>query len=159
MTSTTTSGAKSAKSFIQRPGSTDLDAPALLMPLMRFISPTDPRWLATLKAIEEELTVDTLVYRYKTESGAGWAAATEGAFTACSFWFIECSRAPENWIRRDSCLRRCWAMPTTSGLYSEELGRSGQHLGIIPQAFTHLALISAATYLDRALSGDLPPWR
>ena len=69
---------------------------ALLMPLMRFISPTDPRWLSTLQAIEDELTVDTPVYRYKTESGVDGLQQGEGAFTACSFWFIEClARAGE----------------------------------------------------------------
>jgi GH15 family glucan-1,4-alpha-glucosidase len=147
------------KSYVQRQGSTDLDAAVLLMPLMRFISPTDPRWLATLKAIEEELTVDTLVYRYKTESGLDGLAGTEGAFTACSFWFIECVARSGQLDKARLLFEKMLGYANHVGLYSEELGRSGQHLGNYPQALTHLALISAATYLDRALSGDLPTWR
>jgi GH15 family glucan-1,4-alpha-glucosidase len=147
------------KSFVQRLGSNDLDSAVLLMPLVRFISPTDPRWLSTLKAIEEELTVDTLVYRYKTESGLDGLAGTEGAFTACSFWFIECLARSGELDKARLLFEKMLGYANHVGLYSEELGRSGQHLGNYPQALTHLALISAATYLDRALSGALPTWR
>jgi GH15 family glucan-1,4-alpha-glucosidase len=147
------------KAFIQRQGSDDLDAAALLMPLMRFISPTDPRWLSTLKAIEDNLTVDTLVYRYKTQSGVDGLSGGEGAFTACSFWFIECLARAGKLEKARLLFEKMLGYANHVGLYSEELGRSGQHLGNYPQAFTHLALISAATYLDRALSGDLPTWR
>jgi GH15 family glucan-1,4-alpha-glucosidase len=147
------------QSYVQRQGSTDLDAAVLLMPLLRFISPTDPRWLATLKAIEEELTVDTLVYRYKTETGLDGLSGTEGAFTACSFWFIECVARSGQLDKARLLFEKMLGYANHVGLYSEELGRSGQHLGNYPQALTHLALISAATYLDRALSGDLPTWR
>ncbi|MFL6428985.1 MAG: glycoside hydrolase family 15 protein [Acidobacteriaceae bacterium] len=147
------------KSFVQRLGSTDLDSAVLLMPLMRFISPMDPRWLSTLKAIEEELTVDTLVYRYKTESGLDGMAGTEGSFTACSFWFIECLARSGELDKARLLFEKMLGYANHVGLYSEELGRSGQHLGNYPQALTHLALISAATYLDRALSGDLPTWK
>jgi GH15 family glucan-1,4-alpha-glucosidase len=147
------------KSFVQRYGSTDLDSAVLLMPLMRFISPTDPRWLSTLKAIEEELTVDTLVYRYKTETGLDGLAGAEGAFTACSFWFIECLARSGELDKARLLFEKMLGYANHVGLYAEELGRSGQHLGNYPQALTHLALISAATYLDRALSGDQPNWR
>ena len=147
------------QSFVQREGSTDLDAATLLMPLMRFISPTDPRWTSTLKAIGEELTVDTLVYRYKTESGVDGLAGAEGAFTACSFWYIECLARAGELERARLLFEKMLGYANHVGLYAEELGRSGQHLGNYPQALTHLALISAATYLDRALSGNLPNWR
>ncbi len=147
------------KSFVQRLGSNDLDSAVLLMPLMRFISPSDPRWVGTLKAIEEELTVDTLVYRYKPESGVDGLAGREGAFTACSFWFIECLARAGELDKARLLFEKMLGYANHLGLYSEELGRSGQHLGNFPQALTHLALISAATYLDRALSGDLPTWR
>jgi GH15 family glucan-1,4-alpha-glucosidase len=147
------------KAFVQRLGSTDLDSAVLLMPLMRFISPMDPRWLSTLKAIEEELTVDTLVYRYRTESGVDGLAGAEGAFTACSFWFIECLARSGELEKARLLFEKMLGYANHVGLYAEELGRSGQHLGNYPQALTHLALISAATYLDRALSGDLPTWR
>jgi GH15 family glucan-1,4-alpha-glucosidase len=147
------------QAFVQRLGSDDLDSAVLLMPLVRFISPTDPRWLSTLRAIEEELTVDTLVYRYKTESGLDGLTGTEGAFTACSFWFIECLARAGELHKARLLFEKMLGYANHVGLYSEELGRSGQHLGNYPQALTHLALISAATYLDRALSGELPTWR
>ena len=147
------------KAFVQREGSNDLDAAVLLMPLVRFISPTDPRWLSTLKAIEEELTVDTLVYRYRSESGLDGLTGTEGCFTACSFWFIECLARSGELEKARLLFEKMLGYANHLGLYSEELGKSGQHLGNYPQALTHLALISTATYLDRALSGDLPTWR
>jgi len=122
-------------------------------------SPTDPRWTSTLKAIGEELTVDTLVYRYKTESGVDGLAGAEGAFTACSFWYIECLARAGELEKARLLFEKMLGYANHVGLYAEELGRSGQHLGNYPQALTHLALISAATYLDRALSGNLPNWR
>jgi GH15 family glucan-1,4-alpha-glucosidase len=147
------------KAFVQHQDATVLDAAVLLMPLVRFISPTDPRWLSTLKAIEEELTVDTLVYRYKTEGGWDGLAGEEGAFTACSFWFIECLARSGQLEKARLLFEKMLGYANHLGLYAEELGKSGQHLGNYPQALTHLALISAATYLDRALSGELPTWR
>ena len=85
------------KSFVQAKGTKDLDAAALLMPLMRFISPVDPMWLSTMKAIEDHLVEDTLVRRYEVEcSQVDGLPGTEGSFTACSFWYVEClARAGE----------------------------------------------------------------
>ena len=147
------------KSFVQQKDATTLDAAVLLMPLVRFISPQDPRWLATLKAIEDDLAVDTLVYRYKTDGGWDGLAGEEGAFTACSFWFIECLARSGQLEKARLLFEKMLGYANHLGLYAEELGTSGQHLGNFPQALTHLALISAATYLDRALSGNLPAWR
>jgi GH15 family glucan-1,4-alpha-glucosidase len=150
---------ESRQSFVQHQGADVLDSAVLLMPMVRFISPRDPRWLATLKAIEEELAVDTLVYRYKTEGEWDGLTGTEGAFTACSFWFIESLARAGELEKARLLFEKMLGYANHLGLYSEELGRSGQHLGNYPQALTHLALISAATYLDRALSGNLPTWR
>jgi GH15 family glucan-1,4-alpha-glucosidase len=149
----------SRKSFVQSEGSDALDAAVLLMPLMRFISPRDPRWLGTLEAIEEHLTVDTMVYRYKSDADLEGLTGHEGAFTACSFWFIECLARSGQLDKARLLFEKMLGYANHVGLYSEELGQSGRHLGNFPQALTHLALISAATYLDRALSGKLPPWR
>ncbi len=147
------------QAFVQHQDAIVLDAAVLLMPLVRFISPTDPRWIATLRAIEEELTVDTLVYRYKTEGGWDGLAGEEGSFTTCSFWFIECLARSGELEKARLLFEKLLGYANHLGLYAEELGPSGRHLGNYPQALTHLALISAATYLDRALSGDLPVWR
>jgi GH15 family glucan-1,4-alpha-glucosidase len=150
----------SLKSFVQYQGSKNVDAAILLMPLMRFISPVDPRWLSTMKAIEERLTEDSLVYRYDTqEESIDGLPGREGSFTACSFWYIECLARSRQLEKARLLFDKMLGYANHLGLYSEELGSSGEHLGNFPQAFTHLALISAATYLDRALSGrELAPW-
>jgi len=124
------------------------------MPLMRFISPVDPRWLSTLDAIEKNLTEDALVYRYNNISAPiDGLAGLEGSFTACSFWFIECLARSHQTEKARLLFDKMLGYANHLGLYSEQLGSSGEHLGNFPQAFTHLALISAATFLDRELSG------
>jgi GH15 family glucan-1,4-alpha-glucosidase len=142
------------KSFVQAKGTKDLDAAALLMPLMRFISPVDPMWLSTMKAIEEHLVEDTLVRRYEVErSQVDGLPGSEGSFTACSFWYVECLARAGELEKAQLLFEKLLGYANHLGLYSEELGADGRHLGNFPQAFTHLALISAASYLDRALSG------
>ena len=129
------------------------------MPLLRFISPTDPRWLATLDAIEKNLTVDTLVYRYRDNGCVDGLAGDEGSFTACSFWFIEALARSHQIEKAQLLFEKMLGYANHLGLYSEEIGLGGEHLGNFPQALTHLALISAATYLDRRLSGKpAAPW-
>lgn len=148
------------KSFVQYKGSDSLDASVLLMPLMRFISPVDELWLSTLKAIENNLVEDTLVYRYdNTIDPIDGLRGVEGSFTACSFWYIECLARAHQKERARLLFDKLLGYANHLGLYSEELGSSGEHLGNFPQAFTHLALISAATLLDRELDGKRStPW-
>ncbi|MFQ5944809.1 MAG: glycoside hydrolase family 15 protein [Anaerolineae bacterium] len=141
------------QAFVQHRGTTALDAASLLMPLVRFISPTDPRWLSHLRAVEKDLVSDSLVYRYRTESGAAdGLAGAEGTFSMCSFWYVEClSRAGE--VQKARFLfEKMLGYANHLGLYGEELGPRAEHLGNFPQAFTHLALISAAYDIDRRLS-------
>jgi GH15 family glucan-1,4-alpha-glucosidase len=149
------------QSFVQAKGSEDLDASALLMPLVRFISPVDPMWLSTMRAIEHRLVEDTLVRRYEVErTHVDGLPGTEGSFTACSFWYVECLARAGQLEKAQLIFEKLLGYANHVGLYSEELGSSGQHLGNFPQAFTHLALISAATFLDRALSGTADTvWR
>ena len=143
------------QAFVQAKGTKDLDASALLMPMMRFISPVDPMWLSTMRAIEDRLIEDTLVRRYKVESThVDGLPGTDGSFTACSFWYVECLARAGELEKAQLLFEKLLGYANHLGLYSEELGRDGRHLGNFPQAFTHLALISAATYLDRALSGN-----
>ena len=148
-------------SFVQYKGAKAVDASVLLMPLMRFISPTDRRWLGTMDAIEKYLTEDSLVYRYNNvDAPVDGLRGGEGSFTACSFWFIECLARSHQVDKARLLFDKMLGYANHVGLYSEQLGSSGEHLGNFPQAFTHLALISAATYLDRALSGkDNTPWK
>jgi GH15 family glucan-1,4-alpha-glucosidase len=149
------------RSFVQSKGTKDLDASVLLMPLMRFISPVDPMWRSTMKAIEARLVEDTLVRRYEAErTHVDGISGGEGSFTACSFWYIECLARAGELEKAQLLFEKLLGYANHLGLYSEQIGRSGQHLGNFPQAFTHLALISAATYLDRVLSGkDDSVWR
>jgi GH15 family glucan-1,4-alpha-glucosidase len=147
--------------FTQYKGANTLDASVLLMPLMRFISPVDPRWLSTLDAIEQDLTEDALVYRYHSVGAPiDGLRGTEGSFTACSFWYIECLARSHQLEKARLRFDKMLGYANHLGLYAEQLGSSGEHLGNFPQAFTHLALISAATFLDRALSGTgTATWR
>jgi len=141
------------KSFVQSKGSKVLDSANLLMPLVKFLGPTDPRWLSTLQAIEEDLVEDSHVYRYRIGHGSpDGLQGEEGTFTMCSFWYVEClSRAGEVQKAR-FFFEKMLGYANHLGLFSEELGPSGEHLGNFPQAFTHLGLISAAHNLDRNLS-------
>ena len=136
------------QSFVQTKNGKTLDAACLLAPLVRFISPTDPRWLSTLRAIEEGLVDDSLVYRYRTEDGL---IGTEGTFCMCSFWLIECLARSGEVKRARFLLEKTLGYANHLGLFAEELSPSGEHLGNFPQAFTHLALISAAFELNRRL--------
>lgn len=146
--------------FVAYIGADFVDASALLMPLVRFISPVDPRWLATMKRIQTDLTEDALVYRYDNRAtGIDGLEGTEGTFTACSFWYVECLARSQQLDKARLLFEKMISYANHLGLYSEELGPSGEHLGNFPQALTHLALISAAHYLDRALSGNhRPEW-
>jgi GH15 family glucan-1,4-alpha-glucosidase len=139
--------------FVQSPGSRTLDASTLLMPLVRFISPTDPRWLSTLRAIEDGLVTDSLVYRYRTDDDLfDGLPPGEGTFSMCSFWYVECLSRAGDVLKARHFMEKMLGYANHVGLYGEELGPRVQHLGNFPQAFTHLALISAAYDLDRRLS-------
>jgi GH15 family glucan-1,4-alpha-glucosidase len=137
--------------FIQHYGSEVLDASLLLMPLVKFIAPTDPRWLSTLDAIGEELVSDSLVYRYNVEASPDGLKGDEGTFSICSFWYVEALARAGRLDEARLALEKMLTYANHLGLYSEEIGPTGEQLGNFPQAFTHLALISAAFNLDRHL--------
>jgi GH15 family glucan-1,4-alpha-glucosidase len=139
--------------FVQHPGAVTFDAAALLMPLVRFLSPTDPRWISTLRGIERELVSDSLVYRYRLgEAFSDGLTGEEGTFSMCSFWYVECLSRMGDLQKARFFFEKMLGYANHLGLYGEELGPRAQHLGNFPQAFTHLALISAAFDLDRRLS-------
>ncbi len=145
------------KAFVQYKGAEALDAACLLMPMVRFISPEDPRWLSTLDAVSRELVDDSLVYRYRVEHAASDGLdGDEGTFNMCSFWYVECLARSGQLDRARLLFEKMLGFANHLGLFSEELGPSGEHLGNTPQAFTHLGLISAAFALNRGLDGD---WR
>jgi GH15 family glucan-1,4-alpha-glucosidase len=139
--------------FVQHPGAATFDASALLMPLVRFVSPTDPRWISTLRGIERELVSDSLVYRYRLgDDFSDGLTGQEGTFSMCSFWYVECLSRMGDVQQARFFFEKMLGYANHLGLYGEELGPRAQHLGNFPQAFTHLALISAAYDLDRRLS-------
>jgi GH15 family glucan-1,4-alpha-glucosidase len=141
------------QAFVQYLGGTALDASSLLMPLVKFVGPTDPRWLSTLGAIERELVSDSLVRRYEIGRAADDGfLGREGTFNMCSFWYVECLSRAGELERARLYLDKMLGYANHVGLYSEELGPRGEHLGNFPQAFTHLGLISAAYNIDLRLS-------
>lgn len=138
--------------FRQSLNSNSVDAASLLMPLVKFISPTDPRWLSSLKVIEEDLVEDSLVHRYRLAHAApDGFSGTEGTFSMCTFWYSECLARGGDPLQARFIFDKMLGYANHVGLYSEQLGPEGQHLGNFPQAFTHLGLISAAYALDRTL--------
>jgi GH15 family glucan-1,4-alpha-glucosidase len=138
--------------FVQHYGSDVFDASILLMPLVLFIAPTDPRWLSTLDAIGDELVSDSLVYRYNVEASPDGLRGDEGTFSMCSFWYVEALTRAGRLDEARLAFEKMLTYANHLGLFSEEIGPTGEQLGNFPQAFTHLALISAAYNLDRALA-------
>jgi GH15 family glucan-1,4-alpha-glucosidase len=139
------------RAFVQHFDTDVLDASVLLMPLVKFISPTDPRWLATLDAISNELVSDSLVYRYNPEASPDGLEGDEGTFSICSFWYVEALARAGRLEEARLAFEKMLTYANHLGLYSEEIGPTGEQLGNFPQAFTHLALISAAVNLDHQL--------
>ncbi|HZR98938.1 MAG TPA: glycoside hydrolase family 15 protein [Chloroflexota bacterium] len=140
------------RAFVQYYGSNILDASNLLMPLVKFMGPTDPRFLATLDRTLEDLVSDSLVYRYDPAAcDDGLGGAREGTFSMCTFWLVECLTRAGRTEEARLIMEKMFTYANHLGLYAEEIGPSGEALGNFPQAFTHLALISAAVNLDRAL--------
>ena len=149
------------RSFTQFYGSEDLDASLLIMPLVFFMAPNDPRMLSTIDAILKSpsqggLVSDSLVYRYPPDPRIDGLAGEEGTFNMCSFWLVEAlTRAsqakPEKLDQAMLLFERMLGYANHLGLYAEQIGSQGEALGNFPQAFTHLALISAAFNLDRRL--------
>jgi GH15 family glucan-1,4-alpha-glucosidase len=139
--------------FVQHYDTEVLDAAVLLMPLMKFIAPTDPRWLSTLDAITRELVSDSLVYRYNPIASPDGLEGDEGTFSMCSFWWVEALARAGRLDEARLAFEKMLTYANHLGLYAEEIGPTGELLGNFPQAFTHLALISAAYNLDRELGG------
>ncbi len=137
--------------FVQHEGADVLDAGVLLMPMVKFVAPDDPRFLSTLRAIEERLVSDSLVFRYDVEMSADGIEGGEGTFSLCSFWYVEALTRAGRLDDARLALEKMFTYANHLGLYAEQIGLNGEQLGNFPQAFTHLSLISAALNLDRSL--------
>jgi len=141
------------RTFVQHFGTTALDAANLIMPLVFFISPTDPRMRGTLERTMAELVSDSLVHRYEIGTGAGdGLTGTEGTFNMCTFWLVEALTRAGYVAEARYIFDKMLTYANHLGLYAEEIGPNGEALGNFPQAFTHMSLISAAFNLDRHLN-------
>ncbi len=141
------------KSFVQFEGAKALDSSSLLMPLIKFVAPTDPRWQSTLAAIEKTLVEDSLVYRYRAEGSADdGLTGVEGTFSMCSFWYVECLTKSGDLKQARFIFEKALGYANHLGLYAEQLGPGGEHLGNFPQALSHIGLIRAALDLDQKLN-------
>jgi GH15 family glucan-1,4-alpha-glucosidase len=141
---------------VQSYGDNTLDASSLIMPLVFFLSPSDPRMLNTLDAINRPpkdggLVSNSLVYRYDVQKSADGLAGDEGTFSLCTFWLVEALTRAGRLEESRLIFEHMLGYANHLGLYAEEIGHHGEALGNFPQAFTHLTLISAAYNLDRAL--------
>ena len=139
--------------FVQDYDSDELDASSLLMPLVFFVSPTDPRMLRTLDRIRERLALDGLVHRYRLSSSSSpdGVIGREGAFSICTFWMVEALTRAGRVEDARLMFEKMLGYANHVGLYAEEISHKGEAMGNFPQAFTHLGLISAAFNLDRVL--------
>jgi GH15 family glucan-1,4-alpha-glucosidase len=140
------------KTFVQFEGSKAVDASSLLMPLIRFVAPTDPRWKSTLANIKKSLVEDSLVYRYRNEGSADdGLSGEEGTFSMCSFWYVECLTKSGDLKQARFIFEKALGYANHLGLYAEQLGPGGEHLGNFPQALSHIGLIRAALNLNQKL--------
>ena len=139
------------EAFVQYEGSDVLDASALLMPSSGLISPADEKWKSTLAAMEKTLVSDSLVYRYDPKASPDGLQGVEGTFSLCTGWYVDALTRTGRLDEAELVFEKMLTYANHVGLFSEEIGLTGEQLGNFPQAFTHLSLINAAVNLDRHL--------
>jgi GH15 family glucan-1,4-alpha-glucosidase len=139
------------RAFTQHYTTEVLDSSLLMMPLQGLIAPRDPMWLSTLTAMDRELVSDSLVYRYNPSASPDGLAGDEGTFTLCTFWYVDALARAGRLDEARLVLEKMFTYANHLGLFSEEIGSTGEQLGNFPQAFSHLALIGAAVNLDYQL--------
>jgi GH15 family glucan-1,4-alpha-glucosidase len=137
--------------FVQYEGADVLDASLVLMPLMGFVVPNDPRWQSTITAMNKTLVADSLVYRYDPDASPDGLPGSEGTFSLCTFLYVDALARSGRLDEARLTFSKMLTYANHVGLYSEEIDASGQQVGNFPQAFTHLALMAAAVNLDKQL--------
>jgi GH15 family glucan-1,4-alpha-glucosidase len=140
--------------FTQHYDTEVLDSSLLKMPMLGFVAPRDPLWLSTLEAMDKELVSDSLVYRYNPSASPDGLKGDEGTFSLCTFWYVDALTRAGRLNDARLTFEKMHTYANHLGLYSEEIGSTGEQLGNFPQAFSHLSLISAAVNLDRALDAQ-----
>jgi GH15 family glucan-1,4-alpha-glucosidase len=139
------------KALVQHYGGDVLDASLLLVPRVGLLAPRDPAWLSTLDAIDRVLVSDSLVYRYDPAASPDGLRGSEGTFSLCSFLYVDALTSAGRLEQARYAFEKMQTYANHVGLFAEEVGPAGEQLGNFPQAFTHLALIMAASALDTAL--------
>jgi GH15 family glucan-1,4-alpha-glucosidase len=140
------------QAFVQHYGSQVLDSSLLRMSSVGFVAPQDPLWLSTLRAMDEELVTDSLVYRYDPGASPDGLLGDEGTFSLCTFMYVDALARAGQLDDARLAFEKMLTYANHVGLYSEEIALTGEQIGNFPQAFTHLALIDAAVTLDEALN-------
>ena len=136
------------EAFTQSYGVDELDASVLQMPIVGFLDARDPRFISTVAAMQEHLSVDGFLLRYRSDSRVDGLPAGEGVFLACSYWLVEVLALQDRYDEACELFGRLTALRNDLGLCSEEYDpETGMLLGNFPQAFTHLALVEAAMTL------------
>jgi GH15 family glucan-1,4-alpha-glucosidase len=148
---------ESIGAFVQYEGADVCDASLLFMPLVRFIRPNDPRWQSTLREFDRKLVTDSLVYRYDPEASPDGLPGSEGTFSLCTFLYVDALARSGHVDDARMTFEKMLTYGSQLGLYGEEIDAAGRQLGNFPQAFTHLALITAALSLEEKLSGPPTP--
>ena len=144
--------------FVQHYNTDVLDASLLMMPLVGFIAPQDPMWLSTLRAIDQELVSDSLVYRYNPSASPDGLRGNEGTFSIATYWYVDALARSGRLDEAQLVFEKMATYANHLGLFAEQIGLTGDQQGNFPQAFTHLALINAAMNLDYQLdhgAGDV----
>ena len=140
---------KERNAFVQWYGSSDLDASLLMIPLVGFLPPHDPRVRGTIEAIERDLSVDGFVARYKTQPGLDGLPPGEGVFLPCTFWLADNFALLGRRQEAEQLFEKLLGLCNDLGLISEEYEPSEHRLlGNFPQAFTHVSLINTACNLS-----------
>jgi GH15 family glucan-1,4-alpha-glucosidase len=139
--------------FTQYYGSDQLDASVLMIPLVGFLPPNDPRVVSTVEAVQKDLVHDGFVLRYRTADDGAVDGLTgrEGAFLACSFWLVDCLHMIGRGDEATELFERLLALRNDLGLLSEEYDPvAGRLVGNFPQAFSHVSLVNSACRLSGA---------
>jgi GH15 family glucan-1,4-alpha-glucosidase len=139
------------RAFVQHYRTKVLDSSLLRASRVGFISPYDPMWVSTLRAMDDELVTDSLVYRYDPEASPDGLRGSEGTFSLCSFMYADALARSGRLGDARLAFEKMLTYANHVGLFSEEIALTGDQIGNFPQAFTHLALIDAALTLDEAL--------
>jgi GH15 family glucan-1,4-alpha-glucosidase len=139
------------QAFVQHYATDVLDSALLRMGTVGFLSPHEPMWQSTLRAMDEELVTDGLVYRYDPSASPDGLRGSEGTFSLCSFTYVDALARAGRLDDARLAFEKILTYANHVGLFSEEIALNGEQIGNFPQAFTHLSLIDAAMTLDAAL--------